>query len=138
MRAGRRLWLVLLGLALLSAYPLATLGYVYGHTMFSDLPGGRHGPRDAYRHALAAGFVAYTISPRAVKLVSRVMESDSHISSVMDRHNNAVGAAIGTRADSLADMQREVLARVNQGGVMTMSPDRLTWMPPRTWRNLPF
>ena len=122
---------------LLLAYPATTLVYVYSHTIRAGLPGSRHGPSDAYRHALASGFVAYTLSPRVVDWATAVMEGDD-VSSRMDRHNNAIGAAIGAQAASLAEMQQRVLAAVRAGRVHATDPNQITWMPPRTWRNLPF
>ena len=38
----------------LGAYPAFVLGTVYAHWLGADLPGGRDGPADAYRHALAS------------------------------------------------------------------------------------
>jgi enoyl-CoA hydratase/carnithine racemase len=124
-------------IALLLAYPAATLVYVYSHTIQAALPGGRYGPGDAYRHGLASGFVAKTLSPRAVELVSAMMEGDDE-ASLMDRHNNAIGAAIGAGAASLDDMQQRVLAAVRAGRVNATDPNQMTWLPPRRWRNLPF
>ena len=63
--------------ALLGAYPVFVLGVVYAKCLGSDLPGGRDGPGDAYRHTLASAIVAYTSSPRCVDWVTRVMERDS-------------------------------------------------------------
>lgn len=123
--------------ALLSAYPVTTLVYVYSHTIHAGLPGSRHGPSDAYRHALASGFVAYTLSPRVVEVVTAVMEGDD-VTSRMDRHNNAIGAAIGARAASLAEMQQRVHAAVRAGRVQATDPNQITWLPPGRWRNLPF
>jgi hypothetical protein len=122
---------------LLFAYPAVTLIYVYSHTIEAAFPGSRYGPGDAYRHALASGFVARTLSPRAVVLASAVMEGDDE-ASLMDRHNNAIGAAIGTRSTSLVDMQQRVLDAVRAGRVNATDPSQMTWLPPHRWRNLPF
>ncbi len=122
---------------LLLAYPGATLVYVYSHTFRAALPGSRYGPGDAYRHALASGFVARTLSPRAVELAGAVMEGDDE-ASLMDRHNNAIGAAIGADAASLDQMQQRVLAAVRTGRVNATDPNQMTWLPPHRWRNLPF
>ncbi len=135
---GRRRWprwLVLV--ALLAAYPVALLGYVYWHSLGSGLPGPRHGPQDAYRHALASAVLAYTISPRAVHWVTKVMEFSDHSSSQMDRHNNAIGAAIGGRAASFAEIRPQVEARVRAGQVNARDPQQVTWMLPQTWRQWP-
>ncbi len=134
--AGRwRLALVLAGL--LAVYPAALLGYVYWHALTSGLPGARHGPQDAYRHTLASAVLAYTISPRAVHWVAVVMEPGNDAGSRMDRHNNAVGAAIGASATSFAALRPAVLARVRAGQVHATDPDQVTWLPPHRWRGLP-
>lgn len=132
---GRRWWLPV---TVLLAYPLTVLVYVYGHSLAAGLPGGRHGPLDAYRHTLASAFVAYTLSPRAVAVVTRLMESSPDLSSWMDRHNNAIGAEIGAEAASLRALQLQVRQRVLAGGVLATEPKRVTWMPPATWNRLPF
>jgi hypothetical protein len=135
-RASR--WRVALVLAgLLAVYPAALLGYVYWHTLSSGLPGARHGPQDAYRHTLASAVLAYTISPRAVHWVTLVMEPGNDAGSRMDRHNNAIGAAIGASAESFAALRPEVLARVQAGRVHASDPDQVTWLPPHRWRELP-
>jgi hypothetical protein len=123
--------------ALIAAYPAITLGYVYAHTMRSELPGGRHGPRDAYRHALASAFVAYTLSPRVVDWVTEWMEGHGP-SSEMDRHNNAIGARIGAAATALAELRTRVRAAVDAGAVNATDPEQITWLPRSRWRELPF
>ena len=136
---GRRRWpRRLIVIAVIAAYPLFVLGYVYGHSLTSGLPGPRHGPQDAYRHTLASAVVAYTISPVAVDWVTTVMEFSDHPSSRMDRHNNAIGAAIGTNAFSFAQIQPLVRERVASGRVNAADPRQVTWMPRHTWRELPF
>ncbi len=124
--------------ALLAAYPLTLLGYVYWHSMSSGLPGPRHGPQDAYRHTLASAVLAYTISPRAVHWITEVMEFSAHPSSDMDRHNNAIGASIGDAAESFAEIRPQVLRRVQSGQVLAPDSRQVTWLAPRYWRELPF
>ena len=67
----RRLALLALVLA---TYPTFVLTYTWSHVLQSPLPGGRHGPLDAYRHTLASAVVAYTFDARAIDLVNGVME----------------------------------------------------------------
>lgn len=122
--------------ALLLLYPAFVLGTVYAATSRSDLPGGRHGPKDAYRHSLASATVAYTGSPRWVEWVTAVMENGGHgdDARAMDAHNNRLGARIGAEADSWTQMQADVLAAVRAGAVTVESQDRITWLPPERWR----
>ena len=122
--------------ALLSSYPAFVLGTVYAETSRSDLPGGRHGPKDAYRHSLASATVAYTGSPRWVEWVTAVMESGGRgdDARAMDAHNNRLGARIGAEAGSWTQMQADVLAAVRAGAVTAESQDRITWLPPERWR----
>ncbi len=122
--------------AAIGAYPAFVLGTTYAHWLSVDLPGGRHGPSDAYRHSLASATVAYTGSPRWVEWVTAVMENDGHgdAARAMDAHNNRLGARIGHRAASWRAMQAAVLAAVEDGGIDTRDPDRLTWLPPERWQ----
>lgn len=129
-----RRWFALAALA--GAYPAFVLGTVYATTLRSDLPGGRHGPKDAYRHSLASATVAYTGSPRWVEWVTAVMEDGGRgdAARAMDAHNNRLGARIGARADSWTQMRADVFAAVQAGGAMVEDDDRITWLPPERWR----
>jgi hypothetical protein len=129
-------WLAMLGA--LAVYPLLVLGYVYWHSLGSALPGPRHGPQDAYRHVLASAVVAYTTSPTVVDWVTAVMEFADEPSSRMDRHNNAIGASVGAAASAFAQIRPQVALRVRSGRVNASDPRQVTWMPPQTWRELPF
>ncbi|MGO4776882.1 hypothetical protein AB4084_15480, partial [Lysobacter sp. 2RAB21] len=110
----RRRWRlrVLAVLAALGAYPAFVMIAVYSQWFAADLPGGRNGPADAYRHCLASAIVAYTLSPRCVEWVTAVMErgGQGNASRAMDAHNNAIGAHLGARAENWTAMQREVRA----------------------------
>ena len=112
---------------LLGAYPVFVL---------SDLPGGRDGPGDAYRHTLASAIVAYTSSPRCVDWVTQAMERDvqERPDRAMDAHNNRIGARIGASATSWTSMQQAVLAAIHDGTVDARSPDQITWRAPDAWR----
>lgn len=124
----------------LAAYPAFVVTTVYSITLNSGLPGGRHGPRDAYRHCLASAIVAYTTSPRLVAFVTQVMEGDgAGDTHAMDAHNNGIGASIGTVARSWGDMLRSVRATVD-GGREEVDPlraeaGRIVWLPSDRWRD---
>jgi hypothetical protein len=137
-RVRRRWSRWLLGLAVIAAYPLFVFGYAYAHSLASDFPGPRHGPQDAYRHALASAVLAYTLSPRAVHWATVVMESSDDPSSAMDRHNNAIGASIGASATSFGQLRPLVEQRVGAGRINATDPAQITWLPPRQWSRLPF
>jgi len=136
-RPGRVALRALLVSALVAAYPAFVLGSVYATTLRSDLPGGRNGPKDAYRHSLASATVAYTGSARWVAWATRIMEhgDGGDAANAMDRHNNRLGARIGARARSWSEMRTEVLAAVQAGGVDVEDENRITWLPPDRWRN---
>jgi len=119
---------------LLSAYPAFVLGYTWGHVARANLPGGRFGPLDAYRHTLASAVVAFTLSPRAVDLVTSVMERRESESNVMDRHNNQIGIIIGLRARSFSDIESAVYLEVMRGAVNAPTPTQTTWLPPERWQ----
>ncbi len=122
---------------LLAAYPAFVFGTVYLATSRSDLPGGRHGPKDAYRHTLASATVAYTGSPRWVDWVTAVMEGDGRgdAARAMDARNNRIGARIGAGAASWNEMNAAVLRAVQAGGVAVEDEDRITWLPRERWQD---
>ena len=123
--------------AALAAYPAFVLASVYAHWFAADLPGGRNGPADAYRHALASATVAYTSSPRLVDWATWAMEGDGSRGSsrAMDAHNNRIGARIGSTAPSWDAMQSTVLAAVHAGRVDADRAETITWLPPERWQN---
>jgi hypothetical protein len=126
-----------LAAAALAAYPAFVLASVYAHWFAADLPGGRNGPGDAYRHALASATVAYTSSPRLVEWATWVMEGDGSRGRgrAMDVHNNRIGARIGSNAPSWDAMQSAVLAAVHAGRVDADRAETITWLPPERWQN---
>lgn len=133
----RRQWrrVLILG-ALLGAYPLFVMTATYTKFFAADLPGGRNGPADAYRHSLASAIVAYTLSPRCVDWVTAVMErgGEGNAARAMDAHNNRLGARIGAAAGSWNAMQQAVLAAVKSGAIDARSPEQITWLAPNAWQ----
>lgn len=138
-RTTRNRWLrrLLVVAVLLAVYPAFVFGTVYLATLRSDLPGGRHGPKDAYRHALASATVAFTGSPRWVDWVTAVMEhgEGGDAANAMDRHNNRIGERIGADAGSWTRMQAKVRAAVQAGGIDVEDDNRITWLPPEQWQD---
>jgi len=132
----QRPWLRRLVLAalVLGVYPACVLIYTWSHVLQSPLPGGRHGPLDAYRHTLASAVVAYTLDPRAIDLVNRVMERRGKRSNTMDIHNNLIGAGIGTRAARFSDIEPAVARSVAAGRIDAATPDQTTWLPQSDWK----
>lgn len=120
---------------LLGAYPAWVLGYTWMHVFRSELQGGKNGPLDAYRHALASAVVSYTLGEGSVRFVTATMESGGKRSNRMDRHNNRIGAAIGATVESFADLEPAVRQRVHDGAAQTPDPDRITWLPREEWRD---
>lgn len=137
---GRWMLRATIAVAIAGVYPAFVLGTTYAHWFSVDLPGGRHGPADAYRHTLASATVAYTASPRWVDWVTRIMENGGHGDAAreMDAHNNRLGARIGAEADSWDGMQAAVLAAVRAGDVQVADHDRITWLPPERWQERPY
>lgn len=121
--------------ALIGAYPVCVLAFTWGHVLRSDLPGGRHGQLDAYRHALASATVSYTLGEWAVDLVTSVFEWDDKDSNEMDRHNNRIGAGIGSNAGSFREIEPAVLKSVRKGAVKATDPNQITWLPANKWRD---
>jgi hypothetical protein len=132
----KRPWLrrlVLLAL-ILAVYPAFVLTYTWSHVLQSPLPGGRHGPLDAYRHTLASAVVAYTLDARAIDLVNSVMERRGKRANAMDIHNNLLGAGIGSRAARFSDIEPMVARSVAAGQIDAPSPDQTTWLPRDDWK----
>jgi hypothetical protein len=137
-RSRHRRWRWVALIAAVVAYPMWLMSYAYFFSLTSGLPGPRHGPQDAYRHALASAVLAFTISPRAVEWATSVMEAAEDPSSRMDRHNNAIGAQIGAETASFGQLRPQILSRVAAGRVNAADPRQVTWLPPNQWSALPF
>ena len=120
---------------LLGIYPALVLVYTLSFVLRSDLRGGRHGPLDAYRHALASSVVAYTLNESAVDLVTALFESKGKASNRMDRHNNRIGASLGTRTASFRELEPSVRRLVSKGTVDSADLDQITWLPEEKWRD---
>jgi hypothetical protein len=133
----RRLRLLAAVTVVLGAYPAFVLGTVYAQWFRADLPGGRNGPSDAYRHTLASATVAYTTSPRVVAWVTAFMENDGRGSAMrwMDAHNNRIGARIGAQATSWSEMQARVRASIAAGTIGATDENQITWLPRERWQD---
>ena len=136
MKKKRKLLLGIGGaILLLGVYPAFVLGYAGGHVFGSDFRGGRNGPLDAYRHALASSVVSYTLNESAVDLITVLFESKGKTSNRMDGHNNRIGARLGAHADSFRDLEPAVRQLVSNGAVDAVNPDQITWLPENKWRD---
>ena len=127
-------WIFVSVLVMTISYPVSVLAFTWTYVLTSDLEGGRHGPLDAYRHTLASAFVAYTTNPSVVGLISAAMESKKNRSSAMDRHNNSIGAMIGTNAVRFSDLEALVSTSISNGAVNAEHPQQSTWLPKEDWR----
>jgi len=135
MKKNRKLlWRLFTLTALLGAYPFCVLAFTWSHVLRSDLKGGRHGQLDAYRHALASATVSYTLGEWAVNLTTSAFEWDDKDSNKMDRHNNKIGAKIGSRVESFREIEPTVLRSVMNGAVDAADSNQITWLPSSKWR----
>ena len=116
-------------------YPAFVLAFTWSHVLRSDFEGGGNGPLDAYRHALASSIVSYTLGESAVDLVSTIFESDGKDSNAMDRHNNRIGARIGSECDGWRELEPRVRQAVAEGMVNSADSQQITWLPEKRWRN---
>lgn len=121
--------------ALAGVYPVCILGFTWSHVLRSDFEGGRHGPLDAYRHALASAVVSYTVGEWAVTITTIVFEWGDKNSNKMDRHNNRLGAAIGSRAESFSGIEPAVRGAVLNGAIGTTEKNQITWLPESRWED---
>ena len=119
---------------LLGIYPLCVLIYTWSCVYRSNLDGGRHGPLDAYRHALASAVVAYTLDERAVYLITSLMESRDKASNKMDSRNNRIGARVGARSKSFHELEPSVRQYVLDGNANSTNTNQITWLPKEKWR----
>jgi hypothetical protein len=120
---------------LLSVYPIGVMVFTWSHVLRSDLKGGRHGPLDAYRHALASATVSYTLGEWAVSLTTWIFESGQKDSNKMDIHNNRIGAKIGSSSKSFSELEPAVRQAVLDGEVSATDPTKPTWLSPSKWRD---
>lgn len=120
---------------LLCVYPVSVIVFTWSHVLRSDLEGGRHGPLDAYRHALASATVSYTLGEWAVSLTTWICEWGGKDSHKMDIHNNKIGAVIGARCPSFRELEPAVRQAVLQGEASGTDPSRITWLPHTRWRD---
>ena len=120
---------------LLSIYPLFVLIYTWSCVFRSNLEGGRHGPLDAYRHALASAVVSYTLDEWAVDLMTGLLESKGKNSNKMDSHNNRIGAQIGAQSKSFGELEPAVRRYVLDGAVNSTDTNQITWLPKEKWRD---
>jgi hypothetical protein len=120
---------------ILGIYPACVIVFTLSHVMRSDFQGGRHGPLDAYRHALASATVSYTLGEWAVSLTTWVFESRGKDSNAMDIHNNRIGAKIGSTSQSFADLEPLVRQAISDGEVSSANTSKITWLPPSSWRD---
>jgi hypothetical protein len=129
---------------LIGLFPATLLVAVWAHVFMSNLPGGRNGPLDAYRHMLASAYLSFALGPKSVEIVTTIMESCSKRSCQMDRNNNILGAKIGTEHSSLIDLEpavtreifsmKEELARsVNPEDETPSALGRPKWLASRDW-----
>lgn len=114
-------------------YPFFILGYTWFHVIKSDFQGGRLGPLDAYRHTLASALVAYTLNEEVVALVTCVMEPRNEDPDLMDRHNNRIGARIGSSVEAFSDIEPTVRKSVLSGTVNSADEGQVTWLPAERW-----
>ena len=121
---------------ILAIYPLFVLGYTWTRVFASDLKGGRNGPLDAYRHALASSIVSYTLGEGAVRLTTTAFESGGRDSNRMDVHNNMIGANIGSHAGAFSELERAVRTAVDHGTVNATNENQITWLPENRWRSV--
>ena len=116
-------------------YCAFVLCFVWWHCYKSPFQSGVNGQLDAYRHTLASAVVAYTTSPKVVALITHMMERKSHAGSLMDRHNNYIGAQIGAKASSLNEVCESVALQISQGTVNATDKNQTTWLPREYWRD---
>jgi hypothetical protein len=62
------------------------------------------------------------------------MESKGNQSNTMDRHNNMIGAQIGSIANSFNDIEPLVHQKVLVGAVNSTDSSQITWLPEEKWR----
>ncbi len=135
MKKRKLLWRFSAFVALLSIYPVCVFAFTWSHVVKSDFKGGRNGQLDAYRHALASATVSYTLGEWAVNLVTIVFERGEKDSHKMDRHNNRIGAGIGSKLESFREIEPSVLQSVRKGAVDATDENQITWLPANKWRD---
>jgi len=116
-------------------YPAFVVGVTWSFVFRSDLQGGKNGPLDAYRHTLASAIVSYTTGEFTVKLFTEWVESKHKDAGIMDRHNNLIGAGIGSRCKSFRAIEPAVAQAVLNGSVRAEEASQVTWLPEEEWKD---
>lgn len=99
----------------------------------TGLPGRRGGPQDAFRHTIASAFTTRYLSPRIVKFVTFICETNSVSAfDLMDIHNNNIGINLG---NSEMPIYESALELIEQGSINSHREDQLTWLEPQYWSN---
>jgi hypothetical protein len=123
------------GFGLTTFYPIFVLSFVWWHCYQSPFKGGTNGPLDAYRHTLASAVVAYTTSPKLVEITTFWMENKNQPANLMDQHNNAIGAKIGSNANAFSNLPSIVTAQILHGKVNASNPNQITFLPKSWWKD---
>ena len=68
-------------------------------------------------------------------LVTSIFEWNDKDSNMMDRHNNRLGACIGSQVESFSEIEPAVRKAVLSGKVDARDRDQVTWLPEAKWRD---
>ncbi len=115
-------------------YAFLVLSYVWWQCYQSNLPGGKYGPLDAYRHTLASAVVAYTSSPLLVKTITVIMERKHWPIDKMDEHNNAIGIRIGLQVHAFSTIENTVKTQITYGKINATNAQQTTWLARENWK----
>ena len=125
--------MMLIAIILPCLYSTFVLSFVWWHCYTSAFNGGGNGQLDAYRHTFASAVVSYTLSLKLVSLISLVMENKNGAGNLMDKHNNIIGAQIGSKSQSLTELNTLVIIQTQGGRANASSPTQVTWLPAKYW-----
>ncbi len=118
----------------LVAVPFFFISYFYILAQRTGLEGRRGGPQDAFRHIYASAFTARYVSPRVVKLVTKISERNPHsVHDQMDRHNNRLGVRIGL--SQVPNLYQAVLDKVHHAQITPETEDHAQILEPRKWQS---
>jgi len=114
----------------------------HSESRLSNLPGGRNGPQDAYRHILIAAELTRRLGTETAKLgldaleaYGTAMQLQKSEDEAMDRYNNELGYKIGQNAQSWKEVvarARELIERDHLG-----EPGYAWWESPVKWEDSP-
>lgn len=117
------------------------VGPAYREAANSGLPGLHNGPADAYRHIMGAAEITQRYGEATARIVLEGHELDGLIRSgqpwnelEMDRHNNAIGIAIGREAGTFDEVIERAREKIDSATQRAKGETMPRWLSEGEWK----